>query len=157
MAGRYFVNLLFTVIVLVIICLLNLNGVSSIFNFLVEVDAAIIVIVFPLIFMGILHGWKNIRPAFSVLFDKNIDKMALLNAKTFFENYGKAVFSISFIAFLIPFIAITRNSLFYGDYASILSNTGIYSILLLYAGIINIVIVIPYKIIINKKITEIKN
>ena len=155
MAGRYFVNLLFIVIVLVIICLLS--GFVSIFNFLVELDQAIIVIVVPLIFMGILHGWKNIKTAFSILFGKNAEKMTLLNAKTFFENYGKAVFSISFIAFLIPFIAITKDSLFYGDYAPILSNTGSYSTLLLYAVIINMVIVIPYKIIINKKITEMEN
>jgi flagellar motor component MotA len=36
-------------------------------------------------------------------------------------------------------------------------NIAVASILLLYAGIINMVIIIPYKIIINKKTTDIEN
>ena len=150
MAGRYFVNLLFTVIVLVIICLLNLNGVSSIFNFLVEVDAAIIVIVFPLIFMGLLNGWKNIGKAFSILSKKDADKKTLINAQIFFGNYSKSIFLTAFIAFIIALTQIPTM----GDISVLWPNLSMALIMPLYAGILYIVIVMPYRIAIKRKLME---
>jgi flagellar motor component MotA len=126
---------------------------DSNFSLFFDIPSAIIVIVFPLIFMGILHGWKNIGTAFSILSDKIVDKMTLLNAKTFFENYGKTIFSISFVAFIIAFVAIMKNL---ENIGTLGPNMAAASIVLLYAGIMNMVIIIPYKIIIRKKMMEIE-
>jgi flagellar motor component MotA len=111
-------------------------------------------IIFPLVFMWILHGWKNIGSAFYIFCKNSTDKKELLNAKMFFENYCKTLFSIAFIGFIISFISMMYNL----ESKEVLGpRMAFASIMLLYAGIINMVIIMPYKIIINRKIMEIEN
>ena len=151
MTARYFVSLVLSVIVFVFTCIIS--GFSTNFMLFIDAPSALIVIVFPLIYMGILYGWKNIGSAFSTIFNKNMEKNVLLNAKTFFENYGKTVFSAGFIAFIIAFMAMMYNL---EDKAALGPNMLVASFVLLYVGIINIAIIIPYKIIIKKKIVELE-
>ena len=130
----------------------NISG--SVFLRHLSLPTAIVVIIFPLLFMGILNGWKNIGKAFSVLTKKDADKKILINAKGFFKNYEKTIFSMSFIAFITISIDIMSNMEAglspLEPYLEIALN------LLLYAGIIYMVIIIPYKIIIDRKIAEIE-
>jgi len=143
---RYFISLAFSLIVLVFICFVLGLGFNRWF---LDLYAFLIVIVSPFIFMGILYGWKNIISAFSVI-SGNYDKKGLLSAKTFFEIYGITVFLIAFVASVLSFIALlkyqTREE--FGPAIALIAES------FLYAGIINLVIVIPYKIIIKKKINE---
>jgi len=130
------------------------SGLGSNLAMVIDLPSALIVILFPLIFMGILHGWKNIGSAFFIFCNKNMDKKDLLNAKIFFENYSKTIFSVAFITFIIAFMAIMINL----EVKEALGlNMVVASIILFYAGIINMVIIIPYKIIINRKIMEMEN
>ena len=142
---RYFISLVFTVIVLVITCLLS-NFYS--FLWLINIPSALIAIIFPLVFLLILHGWKDIVLAFCILCKKDIGKKDLLNAKIFFKNYTIILFSIGFIGFIISFLAMMR-------YLEVAEDLGprmaIASMTLLYAGIINLGIIMPYNIIINNK------
>ena len=147
MIGRYLAGLFLTVIFLVFICLASGFGLNVILS--IDVPSAIVVIVFPLLFMGVFYGWKNTGTAFSVLSRKDANKEILINAKTFFENYGKTIFSISFIAFIVSFIAIMKDN---EDYGALGPNMAIALTLLFYAGIINMVIIIPYKILIKRKL-----
>ena len=149
MAIRYFIGLFFTLCFLVIICLLSGFGVNI--SMFVDIPSIIVVVIFPLIFIGILHGYKNIGTAFTIISNKEPERETLENAKTFFEYYSKTIFSISFIAFIISFMAMMNNL---ENKDALGPNMAIASILLLYAGIINMVIIIPYKIII--KIARIK-
>ena len=151
MKVRYFISLMFMVVVFIFICFAS--GISYYLTFF-DLPSALVVIIFPLIFMWILHGWKDVRSAFIVLGKKNPDKKDLINAKSFFETYGKTVFSIAIIAFVLSFIAIMRHL---EDAAALAPNIAIASIVLLYAGIINILIIIPYKIIISKKMLEMES
>ena len=146
---RYFISLGFTLIVLVFTCFILGLGFNRWF---LDLYAFLIVIISPFIFMGILYGWKNIISAFSVI-SKNNNKKDLLSSKTFFEIYGITVFLIAFVASVISFIALlkyqTREE--FGPAIALIAES------FLYAGIINLVIVIPYKIIIKKKINEMEN
>jgi len=146
---RYFISLAFSLIVLVFTCYILGLGFKRWF---LDLYAFLIVIISPFIFMGILYGWKNIISAFSVI-SKNNNKKDLLSSKTFFEIYGITVFLIAFVASVISFIALlkyqTREE--FGPAIALIAES------FLYAGIINLVIVIPYKIIIKKKINELEN
>jgi hypothetical protein len=117
----------------------------------IDLPSVLIIIIFPLIFMGILHGWKNIGSVFTIFCNKNIGKKDLLSAKTFFESYCKIIFSIAFISFILSFIAMMKNLEVKEELGP---NMALASFILLYAGIINMVIIIPYKIIIKRKIME---
>jgi len=158
MVVRYFVGLVLTVIVFTFICFAS--GFGSNFALLFDVPSVLIVIIFPLIFQGIMNGWKNIGIAFSIISNKNVNKIVLLNAKVFFENYGKTIFSIAFITIILSFMAIMINRGNINVAMRWISANRPYitiTSVLLYVGMINMVIIIPYKIIIKKKIMEIEN
>ena len=151
MKARYFVSMVFAIIIIVFICIIS--GLSFGAIWLIDLPSALIMIIFPLVFLWILHGWKNIRSAFFIFCKIDTNKDELLNAKVFFENYSKALFSIAFIGFIISFISMMH----YLESKELLGpKMAFASIMLLYAGIINLLIIIPYKIIINKKLIEIK-
>jgi transcriptional regulator with XRE-family HTH domain len=122
------------------------------YRWFLDLYAVLIVIISPFIFMGILYGWRNIRAAFFVV-SKNYDKKDLLSAKTFFEIYGITVFLMAFIASVLSFIALLK----YQTREEFGPAIALIAVSFLYAGIINLVIVIPYKIIIRKKINEMEN
>lgn len=73
-----------------------------------------------------------------VLVKKIVDKNMVLKAKTFFENYSRAVFSMAIIAFIFSLIA-TITVLEYKE--ALGPNMMVALIALLYAGIINMVII----------------
>ncbi|MDR0561270.1 MAG: hypothetical protein LBG73_01100 [Spirochaetaceae bacterium] len=152
MAVQYGLGVILTVIVLGL--QMYFSGLPVTMPFIArffDVPSLFIVLVFPLIFQCILHGWKDFTSAFSALFKKMIDTKELLKAKAFFENYTKAVFSMAFIAFIfsgIAIITVLENREGLGP------NMMIALLVLFYACLINMVIIIPYKTIINKKILE---
>ena len=102
MAFRYFLSLIFVIIVLMF------NGFSwriypNIVHF-IDIPLILIVLICPLIFMGILNGWKNIGAAFTIVFNKSIDKKDLLSAKTFFKIMAKQHFYLR----LLPLFYLLR-------------------------------------------------
>jgi type III secretory pathway component EscU len=143
---RYFISLGFALIVFVFTSfVLRLDF----YRWFIDLYAVLIVIISPFIFMGILYGWKNIKTAFSVI-SKNYDKKGLLSAKTFFEIYGITVFLMAFIASVLSFIALLK----YQSREEFGPAIALIAVSFLYTGIINLVIVMPYIIIIKKKINE---
>ena len=151
MAIQLVISLLFTAVFL----LFNNFVVGLDFNFLslVDLPSALIVIVFPLVFMLILHGWKNTKSAFLNASNRNSNKKELVTAKLFFKSFGNTVFTAALIAFLIAFISIMKNL---EDGSALAPNLALASINLLYAGLINLVILLPFKIVINRKLLEIE-
>jgi hypothetical protein len=82
MVFRYFIGLVVTAVVLAFTG--YVSGVGFNLSLFIDVPSALVVIIFPLIFQGIMHGWKDFSSAFSVLSNKTADKKVLLKAKTFF-------------------------------------------------------------------------
>lgn len=152
MTVRYFFGLVLSVIFILFTCFVS--GFGDYFLFLLDVSSLIIVIIIPLVFMGIFYGWKKFALAFSALSKKNDNKNSLMESKVFFENYGKVLFTVAFVAFILSFMAMMRNL---ENREALGPNMAIAAIQLLYAGLINLVVIIPSKIFIKIKITEIEN
>jgi hypothetical protein len=147
MTIRFFIGLLFTAVVLTAaawICGLSVHPVIFF-----DVPSIVLAILFPLVFQGILHGWKDVASAFSAPFHDAIDKNALLKAKLFFKNYCTTLFSTAFIGFMLSFMAMMVNL---ENKEALGPTMMVASLVLLYAGIINMTIITPYKILINKKL-----
>ena len=123
---------------------------SRLYNF----PAILAVIIFPLLFLCLLCGWKDFCSSFSVIFKKDIDKKLLFKANNLFKHYYKIIFSMGFIAILIIVSAMVMAL----ESQEYLGRMIIFSLApLLYAAIVNMVIIIPYRIIINKKLIELED
>ena len=107
--------------------------------------------IFPLLFLGILFGFKEIRFSFSAALRKDIEKDKLIKAIDFFKIYGKTIWIVGFIAGLI--VAITMLVAL-EDKSGLGPNLSMILITLLYSGIINIVIVIPFTVFIKRQLKE---
>ena len=107
--------------------------------------------IFPLLFLGILFGFKEIGFSFSAALRKDIEKDKLIKALDFFKIYGKTIWIVGFIAGLI--VAITMLVAL-EDKSGLGPNLSMILITLLYSGIINIVIVIPFTVFIKRQLKE---
>ena len=148
---RFFISLLLTIVFLLYNSLILGLGLNLLY--LVDISSILIVIIFPLVFMWILNGWKSISSAFLIINDKNKNKKDLLKAKAFFENYGKTILTIAFVAFIVAFISMMKNL---EDKAALGPNIALAAITLAYGGIINMIVILPYKSFINRKILEVE-
>ena len=149
MTVRYVICLVFGLIVFEVSCLLL--GVGLDLRWFVDLPSALVTIATPLCFMLILRGGKDVRSAFSVIRKKETNRKELLNAKMFFDDYRRILFSVAFIGFIVSFVAMMVNLEVKEELGPLLA---LASISLLYAGVINMAVIVPYKMVINKKITE---
>ncbi|GHU81945.1 hypothetical protein FACS189468_5460 [Spirochaetia bacterium] len=101
--------------------------------------------------MYILHGHTTIKTAFSAPFKKNISKETLLMANRYFRNYNKITWLWAFAAALIGVFGILKN--LYNKLA-IGPNLVIAIWSILYATVIHVFVIIPFTILIDRKIKE---
>ena len=111
----------------------------------------LIVGIFPLLFLGILFGFKEIGFSFLTALRKNIEKDKLTKALDFFKIYGKTIWIVGFTASLIVVITML---VVLEDKSGLGPNLSMILITLLYSGIINIVIVIPFTVFIKKQLKK---
>jgi flagellar motor component MotA len=117
----------------------------------IDLPSVLVVIISPLVFQGIFCGWKGFISAFSVPFRKTMEKNVLLKAKIFFDHLGKTVLSMAIVSFIFSVIALI---MVLEDKSGLGPNMVLALIPFLYVGIINMVIIIPYKTMIDKQIIE---
>jgi hypothetical protein len=108
----------------------------------------ITLVLFPLIFQGVLYG-GFIKKAFGVIGEKDCSKEYLQKAYSFFKNYGQVIW-------------ITAITLVAMNLASCMKNledkSGLGPMLqftldtIIYAGLLHLLVVLPYKAIIKNKI-----
>jgi hypothetical protein len=111
----------------------------------------LIVGIFPLVFVGILFGFKEIGFSFSAALKKDIGKDKLIKALGFFKIYGKTIWIAGFTAILIAAITMVVAL---EDKSGLGPNLSMILITLLYSGIINLVIIIPFTVFIKKQLKE---
>jgi flagellar motor component MotA len=116
-----------------------------------DVPSFIIVGIFPFLFVSILFGFREMIFAFSVPLKKDTEKDALIKALNFFKIYGKITWIAGFIAVLIGYIA-TLVAL--EDKTALGPNLAVGLISMLYSGIINVIIIIPFTVFIKKQLKE---
>jgi chemotaxis protein MotA len=108
-----------------------------------------IVGIFPFLFVSVLFGFKEMGLAFSV--SMRTEKGKLLNAIIFFKTYGKITWIAGCIAVLIGVVAMLVNL---EDKTTLGPNLALALISMLYSGIINVVIIIPFTVFIKKQLKE---
>ena len=108
----------------------------------------IILLIFPIIYQCILYG-NVFKKEFLTIFQSDILKDDLEYAYNIFKNYGQTIWitTIMLIAMWITISLRTIDDLSgLGQMYQFILNT------IVYAGLLNLIVVLPYKIIIKKKI-----
>jgi flagellar motor component MotA len=117
----------------------------------VDVPSLIIVGIFPFLFVSILFGFKEMVLAFSVSLKKETEKDKLMKSLNFFQIYSKTTWIAGFIAVLIGVVAILVNL---EDKMALGPNLALALISMIYSGIINVVIIIPFTVFIKKQLRD---
>jgi L-cystine uptake protein TcyP (sodium:dicarboxylate symporter family) len=104
--------------------------------------------VFPLLFIGIIYGFKEMFLAFSIPFKNENDKNTLAKTYNLFKTYGKITWLVGIILVLIYQMSTLMNL---DDPSALGSVLALTLINLLYSAIINGIIIFPYMIILKKK------
>jgi flagellar motor component MotA len=142
---RYFLSLIFCFIGVICGILFVGNSIS----FHLNIYSFIIIGLFPIIFTGILFGFKETFLAFSVPFKRELENNKLLQALHFLKIYNKTIWIIGIIAVIIVIVAMLRNltdKSRWGPFLAFAFNS------ILYCGIINMVIIIPFTVLIKRQI-----
>ena len=109
----------------------------------IDIPSLIIVGIFPFLFISIVFGFKEMASAFKISFKKEPERDKLIKAINFFKAYCKATWISGFIAMLIGVIAML---IWLEDKTKLGPNMAVALISLLYCGIINVVIIIPFTV-----------
>jgi flagellar motor component MotA len=123
---------------------------GSVWTYL-DIPNFIFVGIFPYIFTSVIFGFKEKGLAFSVALKKETEKEKLINALNFFKIYGRVTWITGFIAVLIGVIAMLVHL---EDKKALGPNMAMALISMLYSGIINVVIIIPFTVFIKIQLKE---
>jgi hypothetical protein len=108
----------------------------------------IILVLFPFIFQCILYG-KFFKKAFVAVFEKNVPKDYLQKAYNFFRYYGQTIL-ITTITLIASYVVICMKNL--EDTSGLGPMFQFILDAIIYAGLLHLLIVLPYKIIIKNKL-----
>jgi flagellar motor component MotA len=117
----------------------------------IDIPSLIIVGILPFLFVSIIFGYREMVSAFSVLSRKETEREKLIKAYDFFKMYGKVTWIMGFIAVIVGVVAILANL---EDKTALGPNLALALISMMYSGIINAVIVIPFSVIIKNQLKE---
>ena len=142
---RYWASLVFFLTAMSLAAIISGSSIQLLLN----IYSFMISGIFPIIFVCILFGFRETGLAFSVLLKKEHEKGKLLKALNFFKIYGKIIWVTGIIAVIIITVSILtnledKNRLGPGLHTALIT--------ILYCGIINIGIIIPYTILIKKQL-----
>jgi len=116
---------------------------------LLHLPSFIITVVTPFFFVTILFGFKETCRAFTIIRKNENEHDTLMNALAFFRVYGKATWLSAIIASLAGGIG---TLVLLEDPASIGPNLALALVGLLYCGVVQLAIIIPYTILIHKQL-----
>jgi hypothetical protein len=118
-----------------------------------DFNAVIITVIFPFIYQWALFGPSGLKTAFTAGFRKNVSMEELERSQLFFKSYTKIIwFSV-----LLPVIIGTVAMLKWvtpDDYTLMGPNFAMALMSFLYAVVINAVIILPYSVILKRRIIE---
>jgi flagellar motor component MotA len=116
-----------------------------------DLPSFIIAVVVPFLFVSVLFGFKEMGEAFSTPFKKEADKEKLARSLIFFKTYAK----VTWLAGLISVIIGVMTMLAYlDDMYKIGPMVALALVSLLYCGIINLVIIVPFTTFIKKHLKD---
>jgi flagellar motor component MotA len=143
--ARYLVSL--AVFVIAAVCSIFMTG-STMWVFL-DIPSLIITGLFPFLFVSILSGFREMPAAFSTAIKREGEKDKLIQALDFFKTYGKATWLAGLISVLIGVVSMLVNL---EDKMMLGPCLALALVSLLYSGIINLVIIMPFALFIRKQL-----
>ena len=129
--------------------IITVGGTGSTFLVYLNLPSFILVGLIPFCIAGTIFGPRNMTSAFSVLRKKETDKEKLQEAYDFFKAFGKMAWIMGIIGVITGIVTMLVNL---EDTAAIGPNLALSLISILYSGIINIVLVIPFMVLIKQKL-----
>jgi flagellar motor component MotA len=123
---------------------------DSILN-LLWLPSFIAVGIIPFLFVSVLFGFKNTASAFSSAVKKETEKENLLKAVEFFNFYGKITWIAALIAVILGIVSILANL---EDTAMLGPNVALALISLLYGGLINALLILPFAFLLKKQLAD---
>jgi flagellar motor component MotA len=146
------IRYIFSLIVGILFLLLGILCVAGVTpGSFYDLPSLIITVVVPFTLMYILHGNTAFWMALRAPFKKDISKELLVKANMFFTYYSITTWLSGISAVLIGNIAMLKNL---EDKTQLGPNRALAFMSLLYAALINLLVLIPFKVLLNKKIKE---
>ena len=145
---RFLVSLIVFAVGCVSTVLLSGGDTGIIF---LDLPSFIIAGVVPFLFVSVLFGFKETGEAFSTPLQKEADKEKLMQSLVFFKTYAKATWLAGLISVIIGIMTMLATL---DDKASIGPMVALALESLLYCGIINLVIIVPFTAFIKKQFKE---
>jgi flagellar motor component MotA len=107
--------------------------------------------IIPFLIVSVLFGFKNTASAFSSAVKKETEKVKLLKAVEFFIFYGKITWIAALIAVILGTISILANM---EDKAALGPNVALALTSLLYGGLINALLILPFTFLLKKQLVD---
>jgi len=143
---RYLISLV--IFLAGIILATNLAAVSGMA--LLDIPSFVLVGVLPFLFISTLYGFKEMAQAFSMAFKKSNAQEDLAKALTFFQKFGNTIWLTGILGVIIGIVSMLINL---DDKSAIGPSLALALISLFYSALINILLIIPFKLLIKKQMT----
>jgi flagellar motor component MotA len=116
-----------------------------------DLPSFVIAVVVPFLFVSVLFGFMKMGEAFSTPLKKETDKVKLMQSLVFFKTYAKATWLAGLISVIIGIMTMLA---YLDDANQIGPMVALALVSLLYCGIINLVIIVPFTTFIKKQLKD---
>jgi hypothetical protein len=149
-------NFILSVVLTIVFLAGIVTGLGSYLGLVFQFDGILIliIVVFPLLFQLVLYGpffIKAFTAPFAAPFGKDKTKETLKGAYHFFKSYGATIWTTGITTVAIHFIILTR---WLEDKAGLGPASVFLASVIMYAGLLHLLIVLPYKAILKKQLTS---
>jgi hypothetical protein len=129
------------------------RGGLSTYPAYLDFHAFVITVVFPFIYQWALFGPSGLKTAFTAGFRKNVLLEELERSRLFFRSYTKIIWLSVLLPVIIGIVAMLKW-VTPDDYTLMGPNFAMALMSFLYAVVINAVIILPYSVILKRRILE---
>jgi flagellar motor component MotA len=144
-------NYLFAVLVIGVSFVLTvLFSGESIPTFL-DLPSALITVVFPFIYQWALFGPSRIGKAFAAVFKKSASMEDIKKSQIFFRSCAKTVWFSALLPVVIGTVSMLKNL---DDRSMLGPNLGMILLSLLYAVVIELVVIVPCLAVLKRRLVE---
>ncbi|MDR0375809.1 MAG: hypothetical protein LBH85_08830 [Treponema sp.] len=144
-------NYVFAVAAMGIAFMLSVWSLGGLLRGYVDSVCLLITVVFPLIYQWALFGFRALKNAFTAGFRKDVSLEDLDQARLFFKSYAKVVWFSALSLVIIGMVAMLR---YLEDRSALGPNMAMTLLSILYAAMLQIIVFIPFSVILNRRINE---
>ncbi|MCL2557734.1 MAG: MotA/TolQ/ExbB proton channel family protein [Treponema sp.] len=116
---------------------------------LLNATAFLIVCAFPFLMVSAVFGFGEMRRAFEAALKGGAEKVELERALAFFGTLGKSAWLAALIGFIVGIVNILASL---GDLSALGPSAAVLLLAPLYAAIVGLVVVVPFSLMIRKRL-----